>query len=93
MDEGAIMAQEKKVLGQEKKIKFNSKGDKDCFKCGADDHWADDCPEKKKRGGLFLQTDGAMISQFRGSNDTMVKTGGCTPTTSTLTLAQQMIRW
>jgi hypothetical protein len=63
-DKGAIMAQEKKVADQEKKVKTNSKGESDCFRCGAGDHWADDCPHNEKRGGQFLQTDGAMISQF-----------------------------
>jgi hypothetical protein len=73
------MAQEKKVAEQEKKVKTNSKGESDCFRCGAGDHWADDCPHKEKRGGLFLQMDGAMISQFRDSENALVKTGGLRP--------------
>jgi hypothetical protein len=74
-DEGAIMAQKKKVLDQDK-VKTNSKGESHCFGCGAGDHWAEDClhKEKEKRGGLFLQTDGAMISQFRDGE--AMKTGG-----------------
>jgi hypothetical protein len=56
-DEGAIMAQEKKVLGGEKKIKFNSKGEKDCFKCDADDHWADDCPQAQEKRGRVVPTN------------------------------------
>jgi hypothetical protein len=53
-DEGAIMAQEKKVAEQEKKVKTNSKGESDCFRCGASqgeagrtissDGWGDDIP-------------------------------------------------
>jgi hypothetical protein len=92
-DEGAIMAQEKKVLAQDKK-KYNSKGESHCYGCGAGDHWADDCPEKEKRGGLFLQTDGAMISQFRDGNDAMVKTGGLRPSylyLDTCTTNDQMV--
>jgi hypothetical protein len=77
-NEGAIMAQEKKVSGQDSKVKMNSKGKSHCFGCGAGDHWAEDCPhkEKEQRGGLFLQTDGAMISQFRDGDHGAVRTGG-----------------
>jgi hypothetical protein len=45
-DEGAIMA-------QEKEIKFNSKGEKECYTCGADDHWAAACPKRKEQGGFM----------------------------------------
>jgi hypothetical protein len=63
-DEGAIMAQEKEV-------KFNSKGEKECYTCGADDHWAAACPKRKEQGG------GAMISQFRsGEKPETIRTGG-----------------
>jgi hypothetical protein len=63
------MVQENK---EEKKVKFNSKGEKNCYHCGEDDHWAPQCPKlsKEKQGKLFLQaTDGANVSQA-------TKTGG-----------------
>jgi hypothetical protein len=71
-DEGAIMA-------QEKEIKFNSKGEKECYTCGADDHWAAACPKRKEQGGFmnFQADHGAMISQFRqGDKPETVPTGG-----------------
>jgi hypothetical protein len=92
-DEGTIMAQEKQV-------KFNSKGEKDCYHCGADDHWAPDCPMKEKGGEkkekscrLFIQVShGAMISQFRLDGKEQVNTGGPRKIICTWILAPPTIR-
>ena len=71
---GAMMAQQG--------VKYNKKGEKDCYHCGADDHWAPDCPKKQdsvkeeKHGKLFLQTDGAMISQARCAEGKPIAAGG-----------------
>lgn len=44
--EGASMLQRGKTSA--KGVKFNSKGEKDCYHCGADDHWATRCPMLNK---------------------------------------------
>ena len=45
-----------------RQVKYNSKGEKDCYHCGADDHWATKCPllSKDQQGQL---KDGAMALQ------------------------------
>jgi hypothetical protein len=68
-------------MAQEKQVKFNSKGEKECFSCRSDDHWAAECPkskDKEQRGFLHIQAGhGAMISQFKSDEGTeTVRTGG-----------------
>lgn len=54
--------------------KTNSKGESNCFHCGAKDHWVTDCPEltEENKGSLLIQADGAMISQVQNDKHTTV---------------------
>eukprot|EP00956_Cyclotella_meneghiniana_P042120 scaffold248363_cov77-Cyclotella_meneghiniana.AAC.3 len=64
-NEGAVMAQQGKKPGGE--TKTNSKGESNCFHCGAKDHWITDCPDlnEANKGSLMMQLDGALISQLK----------------------------
>lgn len=50
--EGASMLQKKD--DRKKQIKYNSKGEKDCYHCGQDDHWAPDCLQLDKEQQALL---------------------------------------
>ena len=73
--DGAVMAQSKERSTAPKE---NSKGESGCFHCGKTDHWIMDCPElsEAKKGQLFLQLDGAMVSQFQDREEQRTKSGG-----------------
>ena len=73
--EGAVMAQAKtKTEGKEEKT--NKQGESGCYHCGDTSHWIMNCSKltEAKKGQLFLQLDGAMVSQVYNGDHT--KTGG-----------------
>ena len=66
-DSGAVLAQSKGNGGRDKS---KGKGDSKCFHCGSLDHWIRECPTMSadQKAHLFMQLDGAMISQVKGDS-------------------------
>ena len=58
------------------RVKYISKGEKDCYHWGQDDHWAPDCPQLNKEQQVQLHIQDWAIASQVNERGTVAKTGG-----------------